>query len=301
LKRGEIPDPKDDKWHSSEDEDQEKEERKSDPKPNEDPTTSTENPSEKPSTPENPSEKPITPENPTTEDNMTRLNKLFPPITPTSPEKEKETETTGKCLKKKKYRTTDEIIQALDSIEITPMKPTQKETEKKETEKDTQQEKETVKAKQQVKGKAKVPKSGPSTPAKKDRTDSVAAAKSPAKSKTSKVVGDLETNSLCVAVYIDKWFPGRVLDNTAVLKGYLKVNFANPKGKNSFDWKKDDILTTPIRNIIMTIKETDIVMKNNRETFGLTKEHLATVERRMKEITWTESLTPEDEEEIADK
>ena len=100
---------------------------------------------------------------------------------------------------------------------------------------------------------------------------------------------------------MDKWFPAKVLDQTEVPKGYLKVNFANPKGSNSFDWKKDDILTTPIRNIIMTIKETDIVMKNNHETFGLTKEHLETVERRMKEITWTESLTPEDEEEIADK
>ena len=71
-----------------------------------------------------------------------------------------------------KTLTAEEILQAIDSIEITPMKETQKETEKKETEKDTQQEKETVKGKQQVKRKGKVAKSGPSTPAKKDRTDS---------------------------------------------------------------------------------------------------------------------------------
>ena len=166
MKRGQIPDPKDDKWYSSEDEDQEKEEGKSDPKANENPTT-TENPSEKPSTPENPSEKPITPENPTTEDNMTRLNKSFLPITPPSPEKEKESpivqpakkKATGNFLKNKKSvaksdgkgLTAEGILQALEPIEITPMKETQKETqketEKKETDKDTQQKKETVKGK----------------------------------------------------------------------------------------------------------------------------------------------------------
>ena len=51
----------------------------------------------------------------------------------------------------------------------------------------------------------------------------------------------------------------------------------------------------------MTIKETDIHVKNTRGAFGHIKEPLVIVERRMKDITWTESLTSEDEGEIADK
>ena len=154
MKCGEKPDPIDDKWHSSEDEDQEKEEGKSDLKPNENPTTT-----------ENPSEKPSTTENPTTEKDSSRppeVHELFPPIPPKSPEKEKETQiqpekekespivqpekekATGKYLKNKKSfaksdnktLTAEGILQALEPIEITPMKETQKETEK-----ETQQEK----------------------------------------------------------------------------------------------------------------------------------------------------------------
>ena len=177
------------------------------------------------------------------------------------------------------------------------MKETQKETEKKETEKDTQQEKETVKGKQQVKRKGKVAMSNPSTPAEKDRTDSVTAAKSLTKSKSAKVVGDLEPNSLCVGVYIDKWFSVRVLDNTGVKKGLQKLNFAKHQSNNSFIWdEKEDIFTTPVTNIIMAIKETDTYARNTCGAFGLCKEPLDLITRRMEETkTWTEYI-PEDED-----